>query len=277
MMKCVVKKWISRVCLIFFAFLFLYPMMWNLWSSFKSNTEFLTAPFDFPKGIEIDNYVRAFTKANMGAYFLNSLYVVIAATALTLLFVIPISYVLARYKFKGSKIILNFFMCCIFIQATYIMVPLFLQLNTMNLLDNLTAMSLVYAVFRFPFSIFLLVGFMKGIPIAYEEAAQIDGCSRIRILISIIIPMAKPGIVTVGMLSAMAYWNEYPLALVLIQSEEKKTLPVGLANLYEVQQYATDWSALFAALIIVLVPTILIYLLGQKQLIGGVGMGGIKE
>ena len=157
------------------------------------------------------------------------------------------------------------------------MVPLFLQLNTMNLLDNLTAMSLVYAVFRFPFSIFLLVGFMKGIPIAYEEAAQIDGCSRIRILISIIIPMAKPGIVTVGMLSAMAYWNEYPLALVLIQSEEKKTLPVGLANLYEVQQYATDWSALFAALIIVLVPTILIYLLGQKQLIGGVGMGGIKE
>lgn len=277
MMKCVVKKWISRVCLIFFAFLFLYPMMWNLWSSFKSNTEFLTAPFDFPKGIEIDNYIRAFTKANMGAYFLNSLYVVIAATALTLLFVIPISYVLARYKFKGSKIILNFFMCCIFIQATYIMVPLFLQLNTMNLLDNLTAMSLVYAVFRFPFSIFLLVGFMKGIPIAYEEAAQIDGCSRIRILISIIIPMAKPGIVTVGMLSAMAYWNEYPLALVLIQSEEKKTLPVGLANLYEVQQYATDWSALFAALIIVLVPTILIYLLGQKQLIGGVGMGGIKE
>lgn len=277
MMKCVVKKWISRVCLIFFAFLFLYPMMWNLWSSFKSNTEFLTAPFDFPKGIEIDNYVRAFTKANMGAYFLNSLYVVIAATALTLLFVIPISYVLARYKFKGSKIILNFFMCCIFIQATYIMVPLFLQLNTMNLLDNLTVMSLVYAVFRFPFSIFLLVGFMKGIPIAYEEAAQIDGCSRIRILISIIIPMAKPGIVTVGMLSAMAYWNEYPLALVLIQSEEKKTLPVGLANLYEVQQYATDWSALFAALIIVLVPTILIYLLGQKQLIGGVGMGGIKE
>lgn len=277
MMKCVVKKWISRVCLIFFAFLFLYPMMWNLWSSFKSNTEFLMAPFDFPKGIEIDNYVRAFTKANMGAYFLNSLYVVIAATALTLLFVIPISYVLARYKFKGSKIILNFFMCCIFIQATYIMVPLFLQLNTMNLLDNLTAMSLVYAVFRFPFSIFLLVGFMKGIPIAYEEAAQIDGCSRIRILISIIIPMAKPGIVTVGMLSAMAYWNEYPLALVLIQSEEKKTLPVGLANLYEVQQYATDWSALFAALIIVLVPTILIYLLGQKQLIGGVGMGGIKE
>lgn len=89
--------------------------------------------------------------------------------------------------------------------------------------------------------------------------------------------MAKPGIVTVGMLSAMAYWNEYPLALVLIQSEGKKTLPVGLANLYEVQQYATDWSALFAALIIVLVPTIFIYLIGQKQLIGGVGMGGIKE
>ena len=276
-MKSTMKKWVSRICLIFFAFLFLYPMWWNLISSFKSNTEFLTNPFSFPQGFEIDNYIRAFTKANMGAYFLNSVYVVIVATALTLLFVIPISYVLARYKFKGSKLIMNFFMCCIFIQATYIMVPLFLQMNTMKLLDNLTAMSLVYAVFRFPFSIFLLTGFMKGIPIAYEEAAKIDGCSRVRILTSIIVPMAKPGIVTVGMLSAMAYWNEYPLALVLIQSEGKKTLPVGLANLYEVQQYATDWSALFAALIIVLVQTIFIYLIGQKQLIGGVGMGGIKE
>lgn len=276
-MKNILKRWVSRACLIFFAFLFLYPMWWNLISSFKSNTEFLTDPFAFPQGVEIDNYIRAFTKANMGAYFFNSVYVVVVSTALTLFFVIPISYVLARYKFRGSKLITNFFMCCVFIQATYIMVPLFLQMNRMNLLDNLTAMSLVYAVFRFPFSIFLLIGFMKGIPTAYEEAAEIDGCGRLRILISIIIPMAKPGIVTVGMLSAMAYWNEYPLALVLIQTEAKKTLPVGLANLYEVQQYATDWSALFAALIIVLVPTIFLYLAGQKQLIGGVGLGGIKE
>lgn len=276
-MKNILKRWASRVCLIFFALLFLYPMWWNLISSFKSNTEFLTDPFAFPQGVEIDNYIRAFTKANMGAYFFNSVYVVVVSTALTLFFVIPISYVLARYKFRGSKLITNFFMCCVFIQATYIMVPLFLQMNRMNLLDNLTAMSLVYAVFRFPFSIFLLIGFMKGIPTAYEEAAEIDGCGRLRILISIIIPMAKPGIVTVGMLSAMAYWNEYPLALVLIQTEAKKTLPVGLANLYEVQQYATDWSALFAALIIVLVPTIFLYLAGQKQLIGGVGLGGIKE
>lgn len=276
-MKNILKRWVSRVCLIFFALLFLYPMWWNLISSFKSNTEFLTDPFAFPQGVEIDNYIRAFTKANMGAYFFNSVYVVVVSTALTLFFVIPISYVLARYKFRGSKLITNFFMCCVFIQATYIMVPLFLQMNRMNLLDNLTAMSLVYAVFRFPFSIFLLTGFMKGIPTAYEEAAEIDGCGRLRILINIVMPMAKPGIVTVGMLSAMAYWNEYPLALVLIQTEAKKTLPVGLANLYEVQQYATDWSALFAALIIVLVPTIFLYLAGQKQLIGGVGLGGIKE
>lgn len=273
----ILKKWACRLVLILTSLVFIYPLVWNLLSSFKTNTEFLTNPFAFPLGLNLDNYVRAFMKANMGAYFLNSVYVVIMGTALTLLFVIPVSYVLARYRFRGSGILMNFFMCCIFIQATYIMVPLFLQMNTLHLLDNLTAMSLVYAVFRFPFSIFLLVGFMKGIPLAYEEAAQMDGCTRIRILLHIIVPMARPGIVTVGMLSAMAYWNEYPLALVLIQSEGKRTLPVGLANLYEVQQYATDWSALFAALIIVLVPTVVIYLIGQKYLIGGVGLGGIKE
>lgn len=269
--------WLSRIVLLIVCFIFLYPIFWNLISSFKSNTEFLTDPFSFPIGIEIDNYVRAFLKANMGVYFFNSLYVVFVSTLLTLIFVIPISYVLARYKFIGSKLLINFFMACIFIQSSYIMVPLFLQLNRFHLLDNLTAMSLVYAVFRFPFSIFLLIGFMKTIPLAYEEAAKIDGCTNFRILLSVIIPMSKSGIATVTMLGAMAFWNEYPLALVFIQSDSKKTLPVGLANLFEVQQYATDWSALFAALIIVLVPTIIIYLVGQKYLIGGISMGGLKE
>lgn len=277
MKKVKIGTWVCRFFMILGSLIFLYPLLWNLISSFKGNTEFLTDPFSWPKGLEWGNYVRAFIKANMGQYFLNSVWVVILATALTLLFCIPISYVLSRYKFKGSKMLMNFLVCCLFVQPTYVMVPLFLQMNKLNLLDSLSAMSLVYAVFRFPFSIFLLVGFMKGISPAFEEAAQLDGCSRWQILLHIIVPMAKPGIVTVGMLSAMAYWNEYPLALILIQSPEKKTLPVGLANLFEVQQYATDWGALFAALIIVLVPTLILYMIGQKRLIGGVGLGGVKE
>lgn len=277
MKKNKLATWICRACMILVSFIFIYPLFWNLMSSFKSNTEFLTDPFSFSKNMAWDNYARAFVKANMGKYFFNSVYVVIVGLLCTLVLCIPVGYVLARYKFKGAKFLMSVLVCCLFIHPTYIMVPLFLQLNTFHMLDNLSALSLVYAVFRIPFSVFLLVGFLKGVSRSYEEAAQLDGCTRIRILWSVIVPIAKPGIVTVAMLSAMAYWNEYPLALVLIQSDKKRTLPIGLANLYEVQQYATDWGALFAALIIVLVPTIIIYMFGQRHLIEGASMGGVKE
>lgn len=230
-----------------------------------------------PKQLAWDNYVRAFTKANMDSYVFNSLFVVFFSTIFLLLFVIPISYVLARYRFFGSRFIENLFMICIFIQATYIMVPLYTQMYRFKMTDNLLAMSLVYAVMQFPFAIFLLCGFMRTISKSFEEAAKIDGCSNWRILINIIIPLAKSGIATITMLTAMGFWNEYPLALVLIRSDTKKTLPIGLAHLFQVQKRATDFGALFAALVIVLIPTIVIYLLGQQYLLKGISAGGVKE
>ena len=156
------------------------------------------------------------------------------------------------------------------------MIPLFLQLNELGWLNKLTPLGLLYAVGQIPFSIFLLTGFMKGIPRDYEEAAMIDGCGYPTILRRIIVPMAKPGIVTVLMLSTMRIWNEYVLALVLLTDPAKQTIPVGVATIYEIQRYATDWGALFAALVLVLVPTALVYAVGQKYLIEGVNMGGVK-
>ena len=122
----------------------------------------------------------------------------------------------------------------------------------------------------------LLTGFLRSIPRDYEEAAMIDGCGPFRILTSIIIPMCKPGIVTVCMISAMAAWNEYPVALVMVTDPTKATLPVGLANLYEIQRYATDWGALFAALVLALIPTVILFIVGQKQLVQGLSVGGVK-
>ena len=167
-------------------------------------------------------------------------------------------------------------MAAIFIQATYIMIPLFLQMNKLNLLNSLTALGVLYATMQFPFAIFLLTGFLRSIPRDYEEAAMIDGCGPFRILTSIIIPMCKPGIVTVCMISAMAAWNEYPVALVMVTDPTKATLPVGLANLYEIQRYATDWGALFAALVLALIPTVILFIVGQKQLVQGLSVGGVK-
>lgn len=265
-----------RIVMIFITALFFYPVVWNILASFKTNTEFLANPFSFPTELNLENYVRAFTKAKMGDYFFNSVLVVVLSTAVLLVFVVPFSYAISRYRFWGSRFVSNLYMACIFIQATYIMVPLFLQVNALGWQDSRVALSVIYAVLQFPFSIFVLSGFIRTIPKDYEEAARIDGCGNTRILLSVIVPLAKPGITTVAMLSAMGFWNEYPLALVLITSDSKKTLPVGLANLFEVQKYATDWSALFAALVIVLIPTMALYLIGQKQLMQGIGAGGIK-
>jgi N-acetylglucosamine transport system permease protein len=273
----IVSQWIMRLLLIMFSFFLLYPVFWNIISSFKTNTEFLTNQMAWPKGFAWDNYVRAFQKANVGDYFFNSIFAVAASTFFLLIFVVPTSYVLARFRFFGSRVIEALFMTCVFIQAAYIMVPLYVQMHRLHMTDSLWGLSLVYAILNFPFSIFLLSGYMRSIPKSYGEAAYIDGCSNWGIVFKIIIPLAKSGIATVTMLSAMGFWNEYPLALVLIRTPAKKTLPVGLAHLYQVQRRATDFGALFAALVIVLIPTIIIYLVGQKSLLKGIGAGGIKE
>ena len=271
-----VTNWILRILLLLATLIFLYPFVWNLLSSFKTNTEYLTDPYSLPTGLNFENYINAIKKANMASYFLNSIYVVVLATILLLVFVVPISYCLARYRFWGSKIILNIYMACIFLQATYIMIPLFLELQVVNGLNNRTMLALVYAVMQFPFAIFTLHGFITALPTGYEEAAKIDGGSNFKILLNVVIPLCKPGIATITMLTAMGFWNEYPLALVIMTDETKKTLPIGLANLFEVQKYATDWGALFAGLILVLVPTVGIYLIGQKQLLQGISLGGLK-
>lgn len=272
----VLADWVLRLFLIFAAVLMLYPVAWNIYSSFKTSTEFLGNPFALPASLQLDNYLRAMEKTNISGNFQNSLYVVLLSLVLIALLVVPCSYCLARFRFFGSTFMHTLYMALIFIQIPCIMIPLFLQLNELGWLNKLTPLSLLYAVGQIPFSVFLLCGFMRGIPRDYEEAAMIDGCSYYGILWRIIVPMAKPGIVTVLMLSTMSIWNEYVLALVLLTDPTKQTIPVGVATMYEVQRYATDWGALFAALVLVLLPTAIVYAIGQKYLIEGVNIGGVK-
>jgi len=253
----------------------LYPVAWNLYSAFKTNAEFLGNPFSLPSGFEWDNFVRASEKVDIAGSFINSLFVTAITIAVIFICVIPSAYCLGRFKFFGAKPMLALYMVAIFIQSTYIMIPLYLQMLSIDMVNKLAPLGVLYAATQFPFSIFLLTGFMRTIPKDYSEAAMIDGCSNLRILTQVVGPMAKPGIVTVCMLAAMAAWNEYPLALVML-SEENYTLPVGLQRLYEIQRYATDWGALFAALSIVLVPTIIMFALGQRYLIEGISAGGLK-
>lgn len=270
------SKLLLRIVLLTATFIFVYPLVWNLLASLKTNKEIMSSPWGFPAALQFENFVRAFTESSMGEFIINSFLVTGLSMLLLLILVIPTAYALSRFDFKGRKILHNFYMAGLFIQPVYIMIPLFLMLNNLDMLDNRFWLSLIYAAGALPFSIYLLTGFMRSIPKEYEESAFIDGSGYFRTLISIIVPLARPGILTVIIFNFFTFWNEYALALVLISSDEKKTIPVGLANLMEVQRFATDWAALFAGLVLVLLPTITLYALTQKKLTEGMSMGGLK-
>ena len=163
-----VRTWCIRILMILFTVIFLYPLFWNLMSAFKTNAEYLTDPYALPAALNLDNFVAAWQKANIAAYFGNSIFVTVLSTVLLLLLVIPISYVLARYRFVGSRLISTVYMACIFLQATYIMIPLFLELQAVNGLNNLPVLCLVYAVMQFPFCIFTL----QGLCLQYQEITR---------------------------------------------------------------------------------------------------------
>lgn len=270
------QKLVVRAILIIFLILTLFPFIWDLYSSLKTNTEFMANPFALPTTLHWENYASALRSGAIGRNVWNSLYVVVVSLLITLVCSIPCSYCLVRYRFIGSSLILGTFMTCLFITGNYIIIPLFLQMNKLHILNNLTGLALVYSAFRIPYSVYLLTGYMKSIPHDYEEAAILDGCTSFDVLRRIIIPLTKPGILTVIMLTVMYSWNEYALALVLVMDPKKQTLPVGLASLSQMQQYATDWVTLFAALAIAFIPTLIIYAISKKQLLEGVNAGGIK-
>ena len=265
-----------RLIFIMMSLLVVLPISWAIITSFKTNTEFLSSPWSLPHSLQWNNYVNAFEKANMGEYFVNSIGVTVLSMAILMCLIIPASYALSRYSFIGSKLMNLVVMAGLFVSANYIVVPLFLLLKELSFLDNLIVLSIIYAVTNLPFNIYLLSGFMKGIAVDYEEAARIDGCGYCATLFRIVVPMCKPGLVTVAMFGFMSFWNEYMLAMTLISTPEKHTLSVGLQNLMQVQKYATDWGAMFAGLVIVMLPTMIFYAVVQKKLTAGISLGGLK-
>jgi len=270
-------RWALRILLLIYTMITLYPLLWNIMNSFRTNFEILMDRSALPTHFAWENYQRAWEAANMGAYLGNSIFVVLLSLLILLVLVVPCAHALSRFKFFGHRAIEVIFIICLFITSIYILIPLYVLLHNMNMLDNLWALSLVYAISGVPFSTFLLAGYMRTISNTYVEAARIDGANNLMIMLRIVVPLAKPGIITICMLNAMGFWNELFLAMVLLRDPALHTLPVGVANLFEVQQRMTDWGALYAALIVVLIPTVIIYIIGQKYLIGSFNMGGVKE
>lgn len=274
--KTALGRFLLRLVLILILITMVVPLLWNIINSFKTNTEYMTNPYALPESIQWDNYSRALEGSNLLGTILNSVYVVIMSTVFRLICAVPCAYALSRYRFFGSRLLMGVLLAGLFVTANYVIVPLFLELRVLKMLNNLTVLSAIYATFGLPFSVFLLSNFMRDIPRDYEEAAVLDGCSAFGVMRYVVIPMSKPVILTVTMISVLAAWSEYAIALVVVMEPAKQTFPVGLANLYAVQNYATDWGALFAGLTIAMIPTLVLFLIGEKYAIKGMSIGGLK-
>jgi len=272
--------------LVLLAISIVVPVAWVFMASIKENSEFYGNPWSLPKGIYMQNFIDAFETAKMGSYMGNSVIVTAFAILLLLVVALPASYVLARYKFFGSKFFNNMFMGGLFINVNYIVVPIFLMLldgdKFLNqnfgfafLLNNKFILALVYASTALPFTIYLLSSFFITIPKDYEEAAYVDGSGYFRTMISIMMPMARPSIITVILFNFLAFWNEYIISLTLL-TKEAKTLSVGLMQLMQAQQAAANYGQLYAGLVLVMLPTLILYILVQKRLTEGMSLGGLK-
>lgn len=265
----------------------LVPVAWVFVASIKENSEFYRSPWTLPQGFHFQNFIDAWQTASMGSYMLRS--VLVTALALVLLIVIslPAAYVLARFKFRSKALWNTLFMAGLFINVNYIVVPIFLMLNNGDiflrklfdkpfLLNNVFILALVYASTALPFTIYLLSGYFKSLAKDYEEAAYVDGAGYFYTMVRVIIPMAKPSVVTVILFNFLAFWNEYIISMTLLTKPELKTLPVGLMNLMAAQKSAVQYGQLYAGLVIVMLPTLILYMCVQKKLTQGMTLGGLK-
>ncbi len=266
-----------------YALLVIYPMFWLVATSFKDSWSIFKSPWALPTNLQWINYENAMEKGALAHKIWNSVVVDCISLAFILLFSAMAAYVLARFKFRGNRALFYMFLSGMTIPVFLAVVPLFILMNQLRipvinipLLGTLTGLTFVYVALSLSFTIFVLTGFFRTLPWELAEAAVIDGCTPSQIFWKIMLPLAKPGMATAGIFVFIGLWNEYPLALVLVSNEANHTLPLGIANLTMSQKYAADWGALFAGLTIGVLPTLILYVIFQRQIQEGLTAGAVK-
>lgn len=256
----------------------LYPLIWTLLDALKNNEQFfLNAPWALPKfPLLWSNFSYVWSKYNFSTYFMNSIVVTVGSTLLGMILAAMTAYILARYDFKGNKILLTIYISSMMIPFALALIPLFFLLNDLHLINTWLGLILVYAALNLPFGIFLLVGFYKSLPKEIEEAAIIDGTSHYGTFFRVMLPLSQPGLITVMIINMLNNWNEYFLGVVLTNEPTKYTLPIGLAVMQAEMQYRVEWGPLFAGLLITTLPTLIVYMIFQRQIASGITAGAVK-
>lgn len=274
MKKINIVKIVIYIFLIILAFIYLAPLIWMLFVSVKDNAEIFTSPFALPQRMQWENYTFAWTAGYLGKATLNSTIVCVTTLILSMIIGSMAAFAIARLRWKLAKLMMTYFMIGMMIPVHCVLIPLFKMFSSVGLYNNLIGLIIPYITFSLPITIFIMTGFFENMPRELFEAACIDGCSIYKCFTTIALPLSRTGLFVTGLMSFVGNWNELLLAMVFISDDLKKTLPVSLSKF--VGPYNTNYVQMFAAIIIAIVPTIIVYCCFSNQIVDGLTAGAVK-
>ncbi len=266
----------AHTVLIFWSVIIIVPLLWTVMTSFKTTKEIFASPFSLPTSWSFDNYVNAWTTSGVGEFFVNTVVVVGSALVIVMVLGAMCAYVLARYDFFGARAIYYLMLAGLTFPVFLAIVPLFFVLKGVGLLNTLPGLILTYVAFALPFTVFFLYPFFRDLPDEIAEAAEVDGAGEWRKFFQIMLPMAKPGMASVAIFNFLGLWNQFLLPVALNTNRDNYVLSQGMASFASQANYAVDFGALFAAVVITVVPVFVVYLIFQRQLQGSVSAGTMK-
>ncbi len=267
---------LSQILLAAWAVAVIFPFVWMVLSALKTDPEILSSPWRLPADLQWGNFWRAWQEAQIGRFFLNTLVVLTGSLSGTLLVSAMAAYVLARFPFPGRNFLFYGFVAGLMFPVFLALVPLYFLVNDLGLLGTYQGLILVYIAYSLPFTIFFLTAFFKTLPNEVAEAAILDGASQFQVFFQIMLPLAAPGLIAMGIFNFLGQWNQFLLPLVLMPDPDKYLLSQGLYFLAVQQGYQNDYGALFAAMTITMVPTLIVYVLFQRRLEAGLTAGALK-
>lgn len=268
------QKIIRYTILIFATFISLYPLFLMITSSFKTKMEIMTHPLAMPGSFSFINYIEVWGKVKFSSYFLNSILVSALSVSCILLVSSLGAFYLTRYKFRWNGFLLIFFMFGLMIPTKLAITPLYMLMLNLNLLDTHLSLILIYTAGNIPLALFIFYGFFRTLPSEFDQSARIDGCNGFQVYYKIILPLMRPSIATVGIVTLIGVWNDFFYPLIFLKTTELNTIPLGLMSLFG--EYDTEWNLLFSGLTLSSLPMLLAFVFASKQFIEGLTSGGIK-
>ncbi|HUH77234.1 MAG TPA: carbohydrate ABC transporter permease [Devosia sp.] len=263
-----------QIILIANTFIMLAPILIMVFSAFKTNMEIFQTPFALPDFTHVSNFIKIWENTNFLRYLMNSFLVTGSSMVLILTLGTMAAYALGRYSFNGNSFILMFFLAGLTLPLKLAIIPLFMLMRDLGVLNNQLSLIFVYTAMGLPTTVFIMTGFIRTLPNELEDAARMDGASEARIMWSVMLPLVRPAMVIAGIQNVVPIWNDFFFPLVFIQNDNLKTLPQGLTTF--MGEYATDYGALFSGLTLSAAPIIIIYILLSKQFISGMTAGAVK-